>query len=225
MKSANFFPRDLACERDVAGGDDVAENFDAEFLQKKFGDGADGHAGGGFAGGGALEHVAGFGEIVFQGSGEIGVAGARRGDALVLGGIAFAYGQGFLPVFPVAIFELHGDGRADGHSLAHAGKNVGGVALDLHAAAAAVALLAAPEFAVEEGLIDFQSGGQAGKESDQGFAVRFSGSEIAQHKRSIVTDCEAGSAFQGCDSGRIFYRQRVRENRFLRGNELPERLQ
>ena len=75
---------------------------------------------------------------------------------------------------------------------------MGGVALDLHAAAAAVALLAAPEFAVEEGLIDFQSGGHAGQKGDQGFAVRFSGGEVAQHKRSIVPDCEAGS---GCQSG------------------------
>src|SRR5260370_28314414 len=63
-----------------------------------------------------------------------------------------------------------------------------GVSLDLHAAAATIALLAAPEFAVEERLIDFQSGGQAGKEGDQSLAVRFSGSEITQHKRSIVPD-------------------------------------
>ena len=164
--------------------------------QKKFGDGADGDAGGGFAGGGAFENVAGFGKVVFQGSGEVGVAGAGRGDAFVFGGIAVADGQGFLPVFPVAIFELDGDGRADGHALAHAGKNVGGIALDLHAAAAAVALLATPEFAVEEGLVDFQSGGHAGKESDQSFAVRFSRSEVAQHKRSIVPDAGRQSGFQ-----------------------------
>ena len=63
-----------------------------------------------------------------------------------------------------------------------------GVALDLHASAATVALLTSPEFAVEEGLVDLQSGGDAGKESDQGFAVGFSGSEVAQHKRTIVND-------------------------------------
>jgi hypothetical protein len=37
-------------------------------------------------------------------------------------------------------------------------------------------------------LIDFQPGGHAGKESDQGFAMRFSGREVAQHKRSIVPE-------------------------------------
>src|SRR5450432_2458424 len=72
--------------------------------------------------------------------------------------------------------------------MAHAGEDVGGVALDLHASAAAVALLAAPEFAVEEGLVDFQSGGHAGKEGDEGLAVGFSGCEVAQHERSIVPD-------------------------------------
>ena len=166
----------------------MAEDFDAEFAQEKFGDGADGDARGGFAGGGALENVAGFGEIVFQGSGEIGVAGAGRGDALVFCGIAVADGQRFLPIFPVAIGDLHGDRGADGDAVTNAGEDVGGVALDLHAAAAAVALLAAPEFAVEEGLIDFQSGGHAGKEGDQSLAVGFSGGEVAQHKFLIVPD-------------------------------------
>src|SRR5437879_4378170 len=39
----------------------------------------------------------------------------------------------------------------------HTGENVGGVALDFHAASAAVALLAAPEFARDEGPVDFQN--------------------------------------------------------------------
>ena len=144
----------------------------------------------------------------------------------MFGGIAFADGQGFLPVFPVAIFELDGDGGADGHALAHAGKNVGGVALDLHAAAAAIALLATPEFAVEEGLVDFQSGGQAGKEGDQSFAVGLSGSEIAQHKRSIVPDAEAGSGFQsGRFRAHVFRRKERGKLDFTEAKGGAERLQ
>ena len=84
----------------------MTEDFDAEFAQKKLGDRADGNAGGGFAGRGAFEHVAGFGKVVFQGSGQIGVAGTRRADTLVFRGIALADGQGFLPVFPVAVFQF-----------------------------------------------------------------------------------------------------------------------
>src|SRR5579863_672144 len=103
VQGANFFPGNLIVQGHAAGGDDVAEDIDAEFAQKQLGDGADGNAGGGFAGGGALEDVSGFGKIVFQCSGQVGVPGAWRGDALVLGGIAGADGKGFLPVLPVTI--------------------------------------------------------------------------------------------------------------------------
>jgi hypothetical protein len=65
---------------------------------------------------------------------------------------------------------------------------VGGIALDLHATAATVALLAAPKFAVEKSLIDFQSRGHAGKKGDESLAMGFSRGEIAQHKFSIVPD-------------------------------------
>ncbi len=212
-------------QRDGAGGDDVAENFDAEFAQEKFGDRAQSDAGGGFAGRGALEHIAGFGEVVFQGSGEVGVSGAGRGNAFVLGGIAFADGQRFLPVLPVPVFELNGDGRADGHALAHAGKNVGGVALDLHAAAAAVALLAAPEFPVEEGLVDFQSGGHAGKEGDQSFAVGLSRGEVTQHKRSIVPDREVAIGVPKRETRPSYPEEKEGEGRFSRGKWRGQRLQ
>src|SRR3984893_201236 len=116
------------------------------------------------------------------------MSGARRGSAFVCCGIAFANGERFLPILPIFVFQLYSGGSADRHALTDAGKDMSGVSLDLHAAAAAIALLAAPQFAVDERLIDFQSGGQAGKEGDQSLAVRFSGSEITQHKRPIVPD-------------------------------------
>jgi len=72
--------------------------------------------------------------------------------------------------------------------VANAGKKVSRVALDLHASTASVALLPAPEFAVEESLIDFQSSGHAGKKGDEGLAMRFSCGEVAQHKLLIVPD-------------------------------------
>ncbi len=63
----------------------------------------------------------------------------------------------------------------------HARKKVRPVGFDLHAPAAAKALLAAPEFAIHKCLIDRQSGGQPGKKRNQGLAVGFSGGEVAQH--------------------------------------------
>jgi hypothetical protein len=55
------------------------------------------------------------------------------------------------------------------------------IGFDLHAPAASKALLAAPEFAIHERLVDRQPGRQPGKERYQGLAVGFSGSEVAQH--------------------------------------------
>jgi hypothetical protein len=48
---------------------------DAELLEKSPADGADGHAGRGLAGGGALQDVTGVVEAVLHSAGEIGVAG------------------------------------------------------------------------------------------------------------------------------------------------------
>src|SRR5271157_5368120 len=72
--------------------------------------------------------------------------------------------------------------------MTHAGKNVRRVALNFHTAAAAVALLAAPEFTVQKGLLHLKPGGQAREEGNQSFAVRFSGGKITQHRCSILPD-------------------------------------
>ena len=122
--------------------------------KEKFCEGADGDASGGFASGGALENVAGFREVVLQRAGKVGMAGARRGDALVFCRIAIADRKRFLPIFPIAVRNLQRNRGSNGDAMANAGYDMGGIALDLHASAAAVALLAAPKLAIEEGLID-----------------------------------------------------------------------
>jgi hypothetical protein len=65
--------------------------------------------------------------------------------------------------------------------MTHAREDVGGIALDLHAAATAEALLAAPKFAIYECLIDHHTGGQSGKEGDERFTMGLSGCVVAQH--------------------------------------------
>ena len=57
-----------------------------------------------------------------------------------------------------------------------------GIALDAHASAAAVTLLAPPEFAVDELLIDLHSGGDAGEDRNQRLSMRFSCRAEAKHK-------------------------------------------
>src|SRR5579863_2218001 len=72
--------------------------------------------------------------------------------------------------------------------MAYAGEDVRCIPLNLHSATASIALLPAPQLAVDKCLIHFESRGQARKESDQSFAVRFSRCEVAQHKCSILPD-------------------------------------
>jgi hypothetical protein len=55
------------------------------------------------------------------------------------------------------------------------------VALDLHAAAPSITLLTAPEFAIQESVIDLQSGWHARQKRNQSLPVRLSRSEIAEH--------------------------------------------
>ncbi len=108
----------------MAHGDGVAQHLDAEFPEQAFGNSAGRHSRGGFAGGGALEHVARIVKIEFLRAGQIGVARARRREAALRVFRAFAIfdRQRLFPVLPVAIFQAHRDGRADGLAVAHAGE-------------------------------------------------------------------------------------------------------
>ena len=156
--------------------------------RRGFGERADSNASRRFAGGSALQNVACLRKIVFQRPRQVGVTRAGRRHALMAGGVALAHRQRLLPIFPVSVFQLDRNRRTYRHAVTDAGKNVRGVTLDLHAAAAAIALLPAPEFPVEKCLVHFEPGRQARKESDQSFAVRLSSCEVAQHKCSILPD-------------------------------------
>ena len=58
---------------------------------------------------------------------------------------------------------------------------MGGVALDAHAAAAAVALLAAPQLAVDELLIHRHTGGKTADQGDETLAVAFTCCRKSKH--------------------------------------------
>ena len=61
-----------------------------------------------------------------------------------------------------------------------------GVLFDAHAAAAAVALLAAPEFVVQKRLVDGNARGQAADEGYERFAVAFAGCAETKHVLPII---------------------------------------
>ncbi len=116
-------PFDGALEPGRTHRDDMAQDFDTEVTEKLLDDGADGDARGGFTGAGTFEDIAGIGQVVFDGAGEVGVAGPGARDGLVLRGIAGFDRQRFSPVLPVGVFDNQGDGRADRAAVPDAGYN------------------------------------------------------------------------------------------------------
>src|SRR6185437_1451365 len=109
------------------------------------------------------------------------MSGTRRCHALVLFRIASPDRQRFFPISPVFVLQQNGNRRANGFAMTHTGDDMGFVSLDLHATAAAKALLATPKFTVEKFLVNAQTCGNAGKKSHKALSVRFSGSKVAQH--------------------------------------------
>ena len=87
-------------------------------------------------------------------------------------GIAFFDRKLFLPIFPVTVFEQHGNRRTDGFPMAYPGEYSSGVTLDFHPAATAIALLPAPQLVIYELLRNLQAGRKTGKKCHQRLAVR-----------------------------------------------------
>jgi hypothetical protein len=69
--------------------------------------------------------------------------------------------EGLLPIFPIAILDAQGDGRANRLPVPHARENFGLVFLHALTSAATVTQLSPVEFTLDESLIDRQSGRQS----------------------------------------------------------------
>jgi hypothetical protein len=164
---------------------DVRDDLDAERAQERLGECAAGHACCGLAGAGALEHVADVGEAVLLRPGEVGVARARQVDLRD----RRLDGPGVHPLLPVrvvAIGDEQRDRAAQRAAVAHAGGDLGGVALDLHAAAATVAELAAGHVAIDRVQVELEARGQPLDDAGQAGAVRLPGGDQAQrHARKL----------------------------------------
>ena len=119
--------------------------------QQLAGDRAGGDARRGFARAGALEHVANVVVIVFERAGEVGMTraaaappAARLAPVDPAGACALDVHR-VLPVLPILVAHQQRDRRAGGLAAAHARQELGAIGFDRHAAAAAVAALAAPQ--------------------------------------------------------------------------------
>ena len=147
---------------DAAEVHEMAADAHVELVEKTLTDGRGGDARRRLARRRALENVARVVAIVLENAGEIGVAGPNARDGALakpgpsaaprrsLGVVVARRGiHDLLPVLPVAIVDEHRDRRPERLAGAHAGQKLDRVLLDLHAAPAAVALLAARELGVD----------------------------------------------------------------------------
>ena len=137
---------------------------------------ADGHARSGLAGTGALEDVAHVRAVVLQRPCQIGVPGTwpRYRGATRTRGVSRRVRTDvhrLLPVLPVAIADEHRDRAAERDTLADAAKDLRRVGLDLHAPAAAIAQLSAPQVVCEQVLIDRQARWQSVDRCQEGLSV------------------------------------------------------
>ena len=174
----------------------------------------------------ALEHVAHVGEAELPDAGEVGVARARE---MHLGhvGLDRPRVHPLLPVGVVAVGDLERDGPAERAAVADAGGDLGGVALDLHPPAAAVAELAARHVAVDRLAVELEPGGQALDDAGEAGAVALPGGDEAQrHARKPIRPAPPAPAASGSERGEAWpgLRQRdggVRERRAERLSRAP----
>ena len=122
---------------------------------------------------------------VFPGADQVGVAGPRQVDLV---GLEALDRPGVHPLFPVrvvAVGDEDGDRAAEGAAVADPGADVGGVGLDPHPAAAAVAELAPRHVAVERLAVELEPGRHALDDRHEPGPVRLAGGGEAEggHRR------------------------------------------
>ena len=138
----------------------VRHDLDAEGVQEGLGQRAARDPRGGLTRGRPLEHVADVGEAELLRAREVGVAGTREVDLRHVG-LDRPRVHPLLPVLEVAVGDLERDGAAERAAVADARRDLRGVLLDLHPAAAPVAQLAPGHVAVDRLLVEFEACGEA----------------------------------------------------------------
>jgi hypothetical protein len=188
-------PLDVVGSRYDAGGrldaserDDVGDDPGADGLLEEVGrDPAERDAGGGLAGGRALEDGTGLVEGVLLHAHEVGVAGARprqrrvAGERLELDGVDGVGRHDLLPLRPLGVADLDGDGAALGLTVAHTAEHADLVLLELHPRTTAVAEPAPGQRVGEVVGRDADVGGQPLEDRHQRGTVGLACCEPSEH--------------------------------------------
>ena len=145
---------------------------------------------------GALQDVADVIGVVLERSGQVDVARSGPGDRLRTAVRRDRLDRHPLgPVLPVAVVDGEGDGRAERPPVADTGRPAHPVALDLHAPAAAVAVLAPLRSRSTRRVVTRMPGRQALQHAGQAGAVRLAGGQQPQpphagSSRTIARSCQ-----------------------------------
>src|SRR6185369_4501294 len=111
---------------------------------------------GGFSRRRPFEDVAQIANVILQAARKICMAGTRAFQTARLFGRNFARlrRHDVSPVGPIFVFDQECERRAEGETMSDAAQYLSVIALDLHAAAAAIAELAAAQLVIDQFLID-----------------------------------------------------------------------
>ena len=138
---------------------DVAHDVHAYRVQERLGERAGHDACGRLTGARAFEHVTCVVERVLLHAREIGVTRTRCGEALARR--PGRRGHLFLPLGPLGVQDLDGDGRTKGAAVAHATDDAQHVTLKAHPRAAPVSQSSASQLVTDRIDVDGETRGQA----------------------------------------------------------------
>ena len=157
---------------DAADHDDITADRDAKFGQQAFAQCADGHARGRLARAGPFQRQAQVTIAIFDGAGQVRVAGAGNGHRRDVSGP---------PALVVAVGDGQGNGRAGRLARGDAGRQADAVLFDLHAAARAIGHLASGQVAINRLQRQRQARRHSFQNRGQARAVGFARGQESQH--------------------------------------------
>ena len=165
---------------DVADGDRVRVHGDTELRDQRARDRGRRHARGRLSRARALQDRPHVVELELLRARQVGVAGAQQRHALdLLVDLPDGHAHAPVGVVVVLVLQPERDRRADRQAVAHAGRDLRAVLLDLLALAAPVAALPPREVHRDQILVDAQPRGDALDDRGQALAVRLAGCEVA----------------------------------------------
>src|SRR5216117_2933267 len=139
----------------------------------------------------ALEHVAHVAVVVLERAGQVRMAGPRPRDREIRIPVLGPGRHLLLPVAPVPVLDPECDGRPERLAPAYAGADLDLVLLDLHAAAAPVALHAAGQISVDGRDVDRHPRREPLDDGGQSGPVRLPGGQVAQRHLIRLADAPA----------------------------------